>query len=366
MLDCAVDGEAPVVMGDLGMLAEIEHRPIPDSMLTGRQTLLSGRAVQPVRKRPSSAQGRLVRVSLVSRLLWSEDMDHSLAHAPALARSSSSASRPAPANDLERALSSSLVSATKAAVRRARCPASQPMTARTSIWLAARLLQRAPDGLDVVDRGTTETARARKYPGKGHLLCGRQPPCLAIALGRNDVDARHCVGLAELLGRLEAAPINVERVQELLRREVRGEGIGQPQLGGEMSAERAGSENPQRHLDSRRRHRLQALPRRLQLQHVLRKIVGVSSERRSARTAIWSVPGARPRPRSPGSTRRLTLGADKAYDAAGFVAELRGMCVTPHVAQNTSGRSSAIDGRTTRHKGYALSQRCQSARDLHP
>jgi hypothetical protein len=59
---------------------------------------------------------------------------------------------------------------------------------------------------------------------------------------------------------------------------------------------------------------------------------------------------------SPGSTRRLTLGADKAYDTAGFVEDLRAMCVTPHVAQNMSGRSSAIDGRTTRHKGYALSQ----------
>ena len=47
--------------------------------------------------------------------------------------------------------------------------------------------------------------------------------------------------------------------------------------------------------------------------------------------------------------------ADKAYDAEDFVNELRK--VTPHVAQNTSGRSSAIDGRTTRHSGYAVSQR---------
>jgi hypothetical protein len=53
----------------------------------------------------------------------------------------------------------------------------------------------------------------------------------------------------------------------------------------------------------------------------------------------------------------ITLGADKAYDAEGFVNELRSMKVTAHVAQNTSGRSSAIDGRTTRHGGYALSQR---------
>ena len=53
----------------------------------------------------------------------------------------------------------------------------------------------------------------------------------------------------------------------------------------------------------------------------------------------------------------ITLGADKAYDAEDFVNELRSMTVTPHVAQNTSGRSSAIDGRTTRHGGYAVSQR---------
>jgi transposase len=55
--------------------------------------------------------------------------------------------------------------------------------------------------------------------------------------------------------------------------------------------------------------------------------------------------------------RSITLGADKAYDAEDFVNELRSMNVTPHVAQNTSGRSSAIDGRTTRHGGYAVSQR---------
>jgi transposase len=53
----------------------------------------------------------------------------------------------------------------------------------------------------------------------------------------------------------------------------------------------------------------------------------------------------------------ITLGADKAYDVEDFVNELRSMRVTPHVAQNTSGRSSAIDGRTTRHGGYAVSQR---------
>ena len=58
---------------------------------------------------------------------------------------------------------------------------------------------------------------------------------------------------------------------------------------------------------------------------------------------------------SPGSTRRLTLGADKGYDSADFVADLRQICVTPHVARKS--RHSAIDGRTTRHPGYAVSQK---------
>ena len=55
--------------------------------------------------------------------------------------------------------------------------------------------------------------------------------------------------------------------------------------------------------------------------------------------------------------RPVTLGADKAYDAEDFVNELRSMKVTPHVAQSNNGRASAIDGRTTRHAGYAVSQR---------
>ena len=59
-------------------------------------------------------------------------------------------------------------------------------------------------------------------------------------------------------------------------------------------------------------------------------------------------------------TTPVTLGADKAYDTADFVMECRELRVTPHVAQNQrdgpGGRRSAIDGRTTRHAGYAVSQ----------
>jgi hypothetical protein len=55
---------------------------------------------------------------------------------------------------------------------------------------------------------------------------------------------------------------------------------------------------------------------------------------------------------------RITLAADKGYDTNDFVSEMRGMNVTPHVSQNTKRPGgSAIDGRTTRHEGYQVSQR---------
>jgi len=56
--------------------------------------------------------------------------------------------------------------------------------------------------------------------------------------------------------------------------------------------------------------------------------------------------------------QRVTVGADKGYDTKDFVAECRHMNVTPHIAQNTNRNGgSAIDGRTTRHAGYEVSQR---------
>jgi transposase len=57
------------------------------------------------------------------------------------------------------------------------------------------------------------------------------------------------------------------------------------------------------------------------------------------------------------ASRLVTLGGDRGYDTRGFVAALRERKVTPHVAQNDSNRRSAIDGRTTRHDGYGVSQR---------
>ena len=55
--------------------------------------------------------------------------------------------------------------------------------------------------------------------------------------------------------------------------------------------------------------------------------------------------------------KRVTLCGDKNYDTQEFVKELRGMNITPHVAQNNTNRRSAIDQRTTRHAGYEVSQR---------
>lgn len=74
---------------------------------------------------------------------------------------------------------------------------------------------------------------------------------------------------------------------------------------------------------------------------------GGTAERDAAKDLLNAVPGS----------HRKTVAGDKNYDTQGFVKALRELRVTPHVAQNTSGRRSAIDGRTTRHAGYAISQR---------
>ena len=72
-----------------------------------------------------------------------------------------------------------------------------------------------------------------------------------------------------------------------------------------------------------------------------------TAEREAAIDMLNEVPGR----------DRITVGADKAYDTADFVANMRAMKVTPHVAQNISAyRGSNIDARTTRHAGYEISQ----------
>jgi transposase len=82
----------------------------------------------------------------------------------------------------------------------------------------------------------------------------------------------------------------------------------------------------------------------LVVQHLLTKGSG-TAEREAAMQMLEAL----------GGTKRITLGADKAYDVASFVANLRDIRVTPHVAQKL--KSSAIDARTVRHPGYEISQR---------
>ena len=63
--------------------------------------------------------------------------------------------------------------------------------------------------------------------------------------------------------------------------------------------------------------------------------------------------------------RRITLGGDKAYDVTAFVGDLRARKITPHIAidghltKTGKRRKTRIDRRTTRHAGYAISQRCR-------
>ena len=72
-----------------------------------------------------------------------------------------------------------------------------------------------------------------------------------------------------------------------------------------------------------------------------------TAERDAALVMVEAIPG----------DRQVTVGADKNYDTKDFVAEARKLKATPHVAQNIHARRrSAIDGRTTRHAGYAISQ----------
>jgi transposase len=70
-----------------------------------------------------------------------------------------------------------------------------------------------------------------------------------------------------------------------------------------------------------------------------------TAEREAAISMSMDIPGR----------KRVTLGADKGYDTSDFIDNLRNLHITPHVAQRAKG--SAIDGRTTRHEGYAVSQR---------
>jgi hypothetical protein len=70
-----------------------------------------------------------------------------------------------------------------------------------------------------------------------------------------------------------------------------------------------------------------------------------AAEREAALAMMEAIPGQ----------HRMTLGADKNYDTRDFVRQLRDLRATLHVAQRTTSRSNAIDGRTTRHAGSHIS-----------
>jgi hypothetical protein len=73
-----------------------------------------------------------------------------------------------------------------------------------------------------------------------------------------------------------------------------------------------------------------------------------SAERDTGIAMLSAIPGG----------HRITVAGDKAFDTRGFAEQARALGVTPHVAQNLTRRGgSAIDARTTRHPGYAISQR---------
>src|SRR5262249_42519953 len=72
-----------------------------------------------------------------------------------------------------------------------------------------------------------------------------------------------------------------------------------------------------------------------------------TAEREAARAMAEAIPGQ----------PRVTRGGDRHSVPQAFVSDLRELQVTPPMAQHTTGRSSAMDGRTTRHPGYAISQR---------
>lgn len=81
----------------------------------------------------------------------------------------------------------------------------------------------------------------------------------------------------------------------------------------------------------------------LVVDHRLTRFSG-RAERKAAARMVEGIPGR----------HRVTIAADKGYDTVGFVARLRQLAATPHAARKK--RSSAIDARTTRHTGYAISQ----------
>lgn len=140
--------------------------------------------------------------------------------------------------------------------------------------------------------------------GEGLLRCREQETGFLVGVGGDDVDADHGVRRGQLFRRLEVVPVDLERPHQRVGSEVGGEGIGQAEHGGELGAEQAGAEDPQRHVGIGAGNRLEELAgldwtqQGLKLEDVLGNLSELPGSRRSASSVRWSVPGARPRPRS--------------------------------------------------------------------
>ena len=124
-----------------------------------------------------------------------------------------------------------------------------------------------------------------------YVLLGRrkQPACLSITVRGDHIHPNHGVRPLKLPGWFEPFPIDLKRLHQGLRREMRGEGIGQTQHGRELGTIQAGAQDPDRNLKPCAGHRLHNLPgleraeEGLQFQHVLGKVSALIGSRRSAR-----------------------------------------------------------------------------------
>ena len=128
------------------------------------------------------------------------------------------------------------------------------------------------------------------------MLGRRETLRLIVGLGGDDVDPDHRIGTLELLRRLEAVAVDMQRRDQQFGGEMRRESIRQPQLGSEHRAEIARSENPERHFRAGRRYGLNSLAgndwrqERLQFENVLRK--RIRRLRRAAQSAQRQLVGA--------------------------------------------------------------------------
>ncbi len=147
-----------------------------------------------------------------------------------------------------------------------------------------RFLRRGPEPFDIVDGwrhlpGPPASQIQERLLQRGEVATG-----FGVRIRCEHVDREHRVGSVELFRRLERRPIHFQRAHHLVRREVRGEGVGQAERGGDLRAIQAGAEDPQRHFEAFAGHGAQRLAFDLwrevglQLLHIVRELLGSRSE----------------------------------------------------------------------------------------